>query len=572
MKEFEALRVVGLLERIEAAFDQIMPRRDEKPLWKIASHLLSCEYSGRLVTITSLGSVTGLPYATSRRYIKSLIDEGLVEQATRGASGKSHSLHPSDRLKSSFEAYLQEVKSILAEAVGTRDRESDGNEYYFGAPASAHYAPPHALRKRATTGAELQFLVNNDSYFAALRNVWADFRNDLGSSSSFTMLDCAKAREELIANSRRAISSYDIVSVNVAWLGELVESGIIQPISGLMDDTRYAMPVADADLKSLGIWNDETFGVPIYCHVNLFAARSDLFERHGLKMPSTFDEVIEAGRRLTAEGQAGIIWDAAAGTPVAQTFLSLLAAAGNTPLSPRGPRDGLLPVDPGEEQMAEILSSPAARRTLDYMHRLVEISQPDILDMAWEESADRFLAGSAAMFYGWSTRATRFEYDIRSVVKRRVKYLPQPAAFGGARAAPLSGFLLAIPGNVPRERARLAAEAIGWLISTESGHQSGHGLPLAPRFATAADPEMKASYPVVSFMNDLARKGLVHTRHRPATPHYGSIEQVVGEEIHAALRGTQTDEAAMGNIRRRVGNLARIPRRLLNIPAPLVAA
>ncbi|MGB6119885.1 MAG: extracellular solute-binding protein [Mesorhizobium sp.] len=566
MKEFEALRVVGLLERIETAFDQIMPRREEKPLWKIAAHLLSAEYSGRLVTITSLGSVTGLSYATSRRYIKSLIDEGLIKQAARGPTGKSHSLHPSEQFKTSFESYLQEIKSILAETVGTRDRVLDGNEYYFGAPASARYEPPNALRGRATKGEELKFLVNNDNYFAALRNVWADFRNDLGSSSSFVMLDCAKAREELIANSRRAISSYDIVSVNVAWLSEVVESGIIQPISGLLDDTHYAAPVADADLKSLGMWREQTFGVPIYCHVNLFAARQDIFERYRLKMPSTFDEVIDAGRRLAAEGETGIIWDAGAGIPVAQTFLSLLPAAGNTALSPRGLRDGLVPVDPGEDQLAGILSSPTARQTLNYMHRLVDISPPDILDMAWEQSADRFLAGGAAMFYGWSTRATRFEYDIRSVMKRRVKYLPQPAEPGGTRATPLSGFLLAVPANVPRERARLAAEAIGWLISTESGQQSGHGLPLAPRFATAADPEMKASYPVISFMGDLARKRLVHTRHRPATPYYGSIEEIVGEEIHAALRGAQSDDAAIANIGHRVADLARVPRRLLNIP------
>jgi multiple sugar transport system substrate-binding protein len=572
MNEFETMRVIGLVERTMKAFDQFMPRRDDQPLWKVAAHLLQAEYSGKLVTITSLCSVSELPYATSRRYIRSLIDEGLIEQVARSRSGKTNSLHPSEKLKRSFEAYIQEVKSIIAEAVGGRNRDVDGEDYYFGAPRSAQYAPPAMLRGREA-GNELNFLVNNDDYFAALRNLWADFRSNLGSAKNFSLLKCAEMREELIKNSTRTVSQYDIVSVNVAWLSELAGAGMIQPIADLLDDSRYASSVADADLKSLGVWQGRTYGVPIYCSVNVFATRSDLFEQAALKVPSTFDDVIDAGRKLTAEGRYGIVWDAAPGSPVAQTFMSLLAAAGGSVLSPRGPRDGLIPVTISETELADIICSEAGRRTLAHMHRMVEISPPEILKMAWDRSAEYFVDGHAAMFYGWSMRANRFEYHVRSAVKRKVKYLAQPAAFGGARASPLSGFLLAIPANVPRERARLAVEAIGWLISAESGNQTnGHGLPLAPRFATTADPEMKACYAAVSFVNDLARKGLIHTRHRPATPHYASIEAILGDEIHAALRGDRPDDVVLSSAARRVARLALQPRHLLDIPRGPVAA
>ena len=103
----------------------------------------------------------------------------------------------------------------------------------------------------------------------------------------------------------------------------------------------------------------------------------------------------------------------------------------------------------------------------------MEISPPKILEMAWDKTLDVFLRGRASLGYFWTMRAARFEYDVQSVVKRRVEYLPQPSGPGGTRASPIGGFLFCIPTNLPEERVEMAADAIAWMASREA--MKAHG-------------------------------------------------------------------------------------------------
>ena len=81
----------------------------------------------------------------------------------------------------------------------------------------------------------------------------------------------------------------------------------------------------------------------------------------------------------------------------------------------------------------------------------------------------------------WTVRAARFESDVSSAVKRKVRYLPQPRGPGGASNNPIGGFLLCIPANLPPERVELAFEAIAWMTSPEAMKANvQNGFPVAP--------------------------------------------------------------------------------------------
>jgi multiple sugar transport system substrate-binding protein len=180
------------------------------------------------------------------------------------------------------------------------------------------------------------------------------------------------------------------------------------------------------------------------------------------------------------------------------------------------------------------------------MRRLVEISPPNILEMAWDRTLEVFLKGHASLGYFWTMRTARFEYDVQSVVKRRVEYLPQPAGPYGTRASPIGGFLFCIPTNLSEERVELAADAIAWMTSREAmkAHVK-NGFPVAPRFSVSADPEAASSSPLVRFVDQLAKKNLLHTWQRPNIPQYTDIERILGIEIHAALLGLKSDREAL---------------------------
>jgi multiple sugar transport system substrate-binding protein len=150
-------------------------------------------------------------------------------------------------------------------------------------------------------------------------------------------------------------------------------------------------------------------------------------------------------------------------------------------------------------------------------------------------------------------RAARLESDLRSKVKRRVQYLPQPAGPGGDNVSPLGGFLLAVPANLDEDRVQVAFEAIRWMTSPEAIQMHiKTGFPVLPRFSMSADPEIVASSPIVHFVNDLARRNLLQTWQRPPVPQYRSIEIVLGEEIHEALTHSKTDDQALASARVRI--------------------
>jgi multiple sugar transport system substrate-binding protein len=178
--------------------------------------------------------------------------------------------------------------------------------------------------------------------------------------------------------------------------------------------------------------------------------------------------------------------------------------------------------------------------------------------MDWDRRTTAFLEGHTAMAYCWTVRAARFEYDIASVVKRKVAYLQQPRGPNGTSNNPMGGFLLCIPSNLPEERVELAFEAVAWMTSPEAMKANvQNGFPVAPRFSVSADPEAAATSPIVSIVDKLAKRNLLKSWPRPPVPEYRSIEAVLGEEIHRALRGEATDREALDAAQNRVDTLMR---------------
>ena len=62
-----------------------------------------------------------------------------------------------------------------------------------------------------------------------------------------------------------------------------------------------------------------------------------------------------------------------------------------------------------------------------------------------------------------------------------------------------------------------------------------NGFPVAPRFSVCADPEALASSPIVSMVDQLARRNELVTWARPPVKEFSFIESVLGTEIHDAV-------------------------------------
>ena len=557
MRDHELLRVIEYLERLRQPYQALFPMADPDPVWNIAVHLVRNHIRGDVVTISKLAQAAGVPATTATRRIEIMIEQDLIRRKAHGRTGKTFSLHPSEALLSAFLSYAQQTKSLLAQTVGMRPSDEVEDDYYFGGSwLEAQLAPPPALLKRQLQhGGNLRFLVHSDTYCDSIRNLWADYRNNLGSRRDFDLLPLPDLYDRIVENARRRVSRYDVIMLNVPWLGEVVERGHIRRAENYIYQAGIDSLDFDPRVWATGRWRGHQEAVPIFSSIELLAVRRDLFQENGLGLPRSFADVLKAGRVFHApeRGRYGIVWNGHRGMPLASSFAFLLGCCGGTVLDLPRERatwslDGL-----DYAAIRVTVDSDQGRHALAYMHELVKISPPGVLDMSWDTALELFMSGGAAMIYCWSMRAARFEADLRSKVKRRVQYLPQPAGPGGNNVSPLGGFLLAVPANLDEDRVQIAFEAIRWMTSPEAIQMHiKTGFPVLPRFSMSADPELVASSPIVHFVNDLARRNLLQTWQRPPVPQYRRIETVLGDEIHAALTNAKSDAEALASARDRI--------------------
>src|SRR5262249_18630696 len=154
-----------------------------------------------------LAHVSGAPFSTSRRLIARLIAQGHIVRKPRSRTGKTFSLHPSAETTKAFIKYAAQIKGLLAETMGARSAIEDEQEYYLGGTSGVSpITPPFGLvQKRYSENVELRFLLSDDNYFSAMRNMWVDFRNNLASRrNSITWL----CRICITAPSRTALKRF----------------------------------------------------------------------------------------------------------------------------------------------------------------------------------------------------------------------------------------------------------------------------------------------------------------------------------------------------------------------------
>ncbi len=538
LSDHELSRIIGFLRQIRGPFDTSIPGVKPDSHWNIVLELVDSHIQQRPLDITSLIELSEATYGTGNRMITKMITDGQIIRVPRGPKHKTAFLAPSDELIDAFITYAMHVKAHLAKTFGLRSG-SETEEYYFGgsyfashiiSPVQGHDINSAALRN-------LRFLLHDDNYFASMRNMWSDFRNDIGRKSSFDLFSLAELYERAQVALQAPKTSYDVVALNIPWLGRFAASGLIASLDDVLPDAAINPLDFHPTVWSTGRWNNQQYGIPIYCTIEILTARKDLFEAAQLPYPRTFDELIAAARILHKPDQDmfGVSWSAARGMTIAHDFMLLVASAQGSIIDiPRKHENWQDSFDVKNLKLR--INSEEGLAAIEFMRHLREVSPPDVHTFGSDKNLECFMSGRAAMSFSWTMRAARLEHELSSKVKRRVAYLTPPILRGRQPTAPVGGFLLTIPANVPKERKQEIVNAIAWMASPEA--MKAHvrnGFPVAPRFSVCADPEAMASSPIVSFVDRMARRNELNTWSRPPIPEYVEIERVLGNEIFEAV-------------------------------------
>ncbi len=92
----------------------------------------------------------------------------------------------------------------------------------------------------------------------------------------------------------------DVFAVDVIWAGEFAQRGWLEPLNGLLSDETIA--TFNPSLLSAATLDGKVHALPLYADGIHFFYRSDLLEKYGLEVPTTWEDVMAASKVIT-EGE-----------------------------------------------------------------------------------------------------------------------------------------------------------------------------------------------------------------------------------------------------------------------------
>ena len=538
----EMIRVLKFIDDIRLLSGERTRLSTIDPRWNVISYAMRRHLEGKLLTVTSLASASGVPYGTAMRRIADLIDQGFLVRRIRSKSGKSYSLHPTRKLITEFESFAMQLKAMVGSTFGYSDGEGSMSDFYFGGYYMASRILPYPNAMRAGPGFDrrVRILCSEDPTFRTLGRHSSILNELCGTNVEVTNLSLDDLLAEIMVNARRKRSRYDIVAVDLPWIGQLAEQKIVQPLDDIIARTRYNSSDFHNAAWLGSSWRGQQYGLPIQPTVEVLLCREDMFSRAGLGIPETTDDVLFAARVLhgSAADLSGIVMNFGRGTPLAHTFIQTLADFGQPVINLRPIGDEF---DVGElegRNFRPMLDTEAARQTCNFLLELLRYAHPDSLKCDWDRRIRLFSEGRAAMSYGWSIRAATFERNRASPACGNVAFVTHPSAPGKRRVSPIGGFSLAIPSRLRERRLQNAWKVMEYLTRPElMKWYVQNGNLTSPRFSTSADPEVQASSKLIGKIDRMERRGEVQLWPRPPVPEFSFMLGIIGSVMHDMLRG-----------------------------------
>lgn len=566
LKDFtseEFSRFLDFIDALAVESDRALSLKRGYDETRLITTLLRNHMQGKLTTTSYLANASGLGYGTAIRAINAIEDRGLLIRRPRTKSGKSFSLHPTNKLIDEWQEFARRVRGTIGSTLGLGTTGEGGiSDYFFGASYgdSLTIPPPAPLQSKLNLQNRLRLLVHADPTFMAMSVLKRQFEGIFGIGVHSRALSIDRLRQEILDNAKRKTSQYDIVACDLPWFGELAEKKVLLPIDDFLSERGVDLSdfhrVALASARYRGV----QYGLPVQTTPELLCVRRDLCEAAGIGVPFTIADTLTTARTLhdRAQGRSGIAWNAARGTPLGHTFMFVMGAMGRPFLNLLKVGDDFDAEWPEGENMRPMLQSEEAVATAEYLRELLDFSPVSILSMSWYERARAYADGAVAMAYNATLLAPLFEMKATSPANGVTEFLPHPYGPNGKPIAPVGGYALAVPSNVSPDRVEAVCDAIVALTSPEiSKLYIDNGSLVTPRFSVSMDPSVRSKSQVISIVDGMARTGTLQYWPRPPVPEITDLISILGVEIHDMLQGATSVAQALKNAQTRADDLMR---------------
>lgn len=385
----------------------------------------------------------------------------------------------------------------------------------------------------------IRLLSMNDPFARAWSENAEQLEQTLGLRLDARLLGYEETNRALAVNAARSVSAYDLVAVDIVWMGHYGSLGAFLPLDDLL-----AQREVKADEFIHLAWEGGSYAgiqlaVPIQPHPEILLYRKSVLNTLGEPPPRTTDDVLRLAARITDElpSMSGICWNSSSGAALGQQMLHFAGAFGASIVADGG---------------GFSVSDAAWLAAFEYAEALRLYSPPMIGEMAWDSRIRHFQLGSCGMTYAWGARTALLESDA-SPIAGDVGYLAAPVADDQDPVTPMGAWLLAIPANIAPSRIEQVADALVALTSSQ-------GAELLLEFGVSALPRSRVEgmdrYPVLPLVMELDRQDQLTIAMRPPVSAFQALSEIIGVEAHAALFGALDVAEALSRIEKRISRLS----------------
>jgi multiple sugar transport system substrate-binding protein len=351
------------------------------------------------------------------------------------------------------------------------------------------------------------------------------FVKDLDTCNKGALKVAVKLTPEARTETERAFASegksvFDAAVISGGVYSLLSSKGQLQSMTDLVAKYKAKYKIEDSMLVKA---NGEVLAIAFQQNAQNLFYRKDIFDKHGIKVPTTYAEMLAAAAVIKAKEPSidfPIAQTFAKGFDVSTEFVNIYTGLGGKMFKP------------GTAQPA--FNEEAGIKTIELMKSMLPFMTPNALASNSDDVMNQFQQGKAAMGVLWATRAARMDDPAASKIVGKMEFTAAPAAMAGGKSAThlwWDGF--AMPKNLANDRDvvfQVMMEAISE-DATRAGNDSTiwvRSIYKPTRFGTGVVLSAKGGAPVW-----------------PTEPFLGLATGELGKLIPEALGGGMTPKQAL---------------------------
>jgi multiple sugar transport system substrate-binding protein len=411
--------------------------------------------------------------------------------------------------------------------VGSAGGPSDGSTRTGAEEAGGRWSLAEAARPYRGQTIVASFLPR-PGYEAAIQLV-PEFEKETGITVRWESIYYEKMRQALVLGFTSETPRFDVILIDVVWIGEFASAGWVAPLGRFTRDPALADPDLRLDdffpilLESLGTWDGKLYGLPFDNYSGLLFYNRCMLEKAGFRgPPATWQQLKDVyGPALTHDGQYAYALQSHTGeTQSCDSFLRFVWPFGGSLLT---------------DQFAPNLSSPASLAGLHFRQDLLRYMPPEVVDMEHEQTVQALADGRVAMITEWSGWYKWLADPATSRISRCLGVDLEPAGPAGRKPA-LGGFALGVNARSSPEKQAAAWLFIQWLTSRKEARAFIEAGGVPGRRSAYRDERLRRRFPYFDpLVDSWERYG--NAFYRPRFQEWPAISRIISSAGADMMRG-----------------------------------